>query len=68
MTINKWFYNEEFDRCDVFTWTCGEHGNKFSTHEECMVTCTGTQLEFQHNGGSQRRKGKGNRQRNKNNN
>lgn len=38
---NMWFFNRNFSRCDVFTWSCGEHDNKFTSSEECYQTCTG---------------------------
>lgn len=41
---NKWFYNRNNSRCDVFTWSCGDHGNKFPTNAECLQTCTGITL------------------------
>lgn len=45
ITINEWFFNRNFSRCDVFT--CGEHVNKFLNNEECMGQCTGLNLVFQ---------------------
>lgn len=36
-----YFFNYNETRCDVFTWTCGRHGNKFTNADECMTMCTG---------------------------
>lgn len=60
---NMWFFNRNHTRCDVFTWSCGEHGNKFPTNDECIETCTGRTLQFQSN----KRKGNKGRNRNRNN-
>ena len=38
---NKWFYNYNDTRCQIFTWTCGDHSNRFDTIEECIETCSG---------------------------
>lgn len=36
---NMWFYNEENSRCQVFTWTCGIHQNRFKSLEKCEAHC-----------------------------
>lgn len=59
---NMWFFNWNYTRCDVFTWSCGDHGNKFATNEECLETCTGRNLQFQ----PKRRKGNKGRNKNRN--
>lgn len=38
---NMWFYNRNNSRCEVFTWSCSDHGNKFTTNAECLQVCTG---------------------------
>lgn len=38
---NQYFYNRNASRCDVFTWSCGRHGNRFENVEDCMTECTG---------------------------
>lgn len=36
-----YFFNMNETRCDVFTYTCGRHGNKFRNVDDCLTTCTG---------------------------
>lgn len=43
---NMYFFNRNHTRCDVFTWTCGRHRNRFETDEHCMQTCTGLSPEL----------------------
>lgn len=44
---NRWFYNNENSRCQVFTWTCGNHYNRFETFEKCEAHCvTGEKNEM----------------------
>lgn len=44
---NMWFFNNEISRCQVFTWTCGSHMNRFKTHEKCEAFCiTGRRNEM----------------------
>lgn len=43
---NKWFYNRNETRCEVFTWTCGPERNKFDTFEDCTETCTGFSMDW----------------------
>lgn len=40
-STNKWFFNRNESRCEVFTWTCGNNPNRFDQYEECIETCTG---------------------------
>lgn len=43
---NMFFFNRNATRCDVFTYTCGRHRNRFETEESCMTTCTGRSPEL----------------------
>lgn len=44
---NMWFFNNENSRCQVFTWTCGKHLNRFETFEKCEAFCvTGERNEM----------------------
>lgn len=43
---NMWFFNRNHSRCDVFTWSCGDHGNRFATNDQCSETCTGITSDF----------------------
>lgn len=36
---NMWFFNNSNSRCQVFTWTCGNHMNRFKTLEKCEAYC-----------------------------
>lgn len=61
-----WFYNWEAKRCDVFSWSCSKHRNKFSTYDDCWKTCS-EQNTMLTNLGPNRRRGKKGRNRNRNN-
>lgn len=36
---NMYFFNKSNSRCEIFTWSCGEHGNRFETYAECIELC-----------------------------
>ncbi|KAJ6647455.1 Spondin-1 [Pseudolycoriella hygida] len=63
---NMWYYDWEFKRCAAFGWSCGTHGNKFSTFEDCRKTCSQRNTVLQFDDQPRRRKGNKGRNRNRN--
>ncbi|XP_037024401.1 spondin-1-like isoform X2 [Bradysia coprophila] len=37
---NRWLYNWDEKRCEIFSYGCGEHQNRFLTYENCSKTCS----------------------------